>query len=235
MEKPSRILFKLSGEMLAGSGPGAIEPARLVWLADEIEGACAHGAQIAVVIGAGNFVRGSAMAQSGVDRLTADYMGMLGTVINAMALTDALRAKGVPAQAMSAIRMESAVEPYSRSAAVAALDEGTTVVFGGGTGNPYFTTDTAASLRAVEIGADLLAKGTKVGGVFDKDPAIHADAKIYGRISYDQVLGERLGVMDATSIAMCRDNGLPVLVFELGAPGSLARIARGEILGTLVA
>lgn len=235
MPRPGRILFKLSGEMLAGAESGGIDPARLAWLAEEIDGARACGAQVAVVVGAGNFVRGAALAQSGIDRVTADYMGMLGTVINAMALTAALGAKGIPARTMSAIPIESAVDTYTQSGAVALLGAGTTLVLGAGTGNPYFTTDTAASLRAVEIGADLLAKGTKVDGVFDKDPAIHPDAQAYGKISYDQVLRERLGVMDATAVAMCRDNRLPVLVFGLNVQGSLARIARGELPGTLMA
>lgn len=234
MPRPGRILFKLSGEMLAGAGSGGIDPERLAWLADEIDGARACGAQIAVVVGAGNFVRGAALAGSGIDRVTADYMGMLGTVINAVALTAALGAKGIPARAMSAIPMEPAVETYTQSGAVALLDDGTTLVLGAGTGNPFFTTDTAASLRAVEIGADLLAKGTKVNGVFDKDPAVHSDAQAYSKVSYDRVLGERLGVMDATAVAMCRDNHLPVLVFGLNAEGSLARIARGDLPGTLM-
>lgn len=235
MGKPGRILFKLSGEMLGSAGAGGLDPATLTRLAEEIAGARGQGAEVAVVVGAGNFVRGAAMARSGIDRVTADYMGMLGTVVNAMALAAVLRDTGVPARAMSAIRMEPAVESYSRDAAVEALDAGDTVILGAGTGNPYFTTDTAATLRAVEIGADLLAKGTKVDGVYDKDPAVHPDAKVYDRISYDRVLADRLQVMDATAVAMCRDNRLPVLVFGLAARGSLVRIARGELPGTLMA
>ena len=221
--------------MLGGDGGQGIDPGRLRWLAEEIGAAREAGAQVAVVVGAGNFVRGAAVAGSGVSRVTADYMGMLGTVINAMALADALSASGTPSKALSAIRMQPAAEPYSSAAALAALDQGGTPVLGGGTGNPYFTTDTAASLRAVEIGADILAKGTKVPGVFDKDPAVFSDARAYSKISYDDVLSRRLGVMDATAVAMCRDNSLPVVVFAMDDPGALARIARGETTGTLMA
>ncbi len=235
MQPPRRILLKLSGEMLGGAGGFGIESGRLSWLADEIGAARNLGAQIAIVVGAGNFVRGSEMAASGIGRVTADYMGMLGTVINAMALADALANRGIPSKALSAIRMQPALEPYGRDAAIDALDQGVTTVFGGGTGNPYFTTDTAASLRAVEVGADVLAKGTKVPGVFDKDPAIHPDARAYGTVSYDEVLARRLGVMDATAVAMCRDNALPVIVFAMEAAGALSSIARGETPGTLMA
>ena len=235
MQKPGRILFKLSGEVLGSQATGALDSGRLAWLAEEIADARDCGVDIAVVVGAGNIVRGATISRSGVDRVTADYMGMLGTVINAMAVAAALEATGVAARVMSAIQMAPAVERYSRGAALKALERGETVVFGAGTGNPYFTTDSAAALRAVEIGADLLAKGTKVDGVYDKDPVLHADAKVYGRISYDQVLADRLEVMDATAVAMCRDNELPVLVFKPAGRGSLARIAEGELPGTLMA
>jgi uridylate kinase len=235
MQEPLRIVFKLSGEMLAGPEGSGIGPSRLAWLADEIKAARSEQVQIGLVLGAGNFLRGASLARTGVERTTADYMGMLGTVINSLALADLLVARGVPARVMSAIRMQPVAEPYSRAAAVEALGQGTVVIFAAGTGNPYFTTDTAASLRAAEVGADLLAKGTKVDGVYDKDPAIHADASVYEKISYDQVLARRLGVMDATAVAMCRDNALPVLVFGLGEAGSLARVASGELRGTLVA
>lgn len=235
MHPPRRILLKLSGEMLGGVGASGIEAGRLRWLSDEIGAARQFGAQVAVVVGAGNFVRGAAMAGSGVGRVTADYMGMLGTVINALALADALASRGIPAKALSAIPMRPAAEAYTRAAAMAALDQGVTTVFGGGTGNPYFTTDTAASLRAVEVGADVLAKGTKVPGVYDKDPAVHPDATPYGTISYDEALSRRLGFMDATAVAMCRDNGLPVVVFAMDDQGALGRIARGETPGTLMA
>ncbi len=235
MQEPRRIVFKLSGEMLAGPEGSGIGSARLSWLADEITTARSERVQIGLVLGAGNFVRGATLARTGVERTTADYMGMLGTVINSLALADLLIARGVPTRVLSAIPMQPAVEPYSRAAAVEALGQGTVVIFAAGTGNPYFTTDTAATLRAAEVGADLLAKGTKVDGVYDKDPAVHADARAYERISYDQVLAQRLRVMDATAIAMCRDNALPVLVFGLSEAGSLARVASGEFPGTLMA
>lgn len=235
MQAPRRIVFKLSGEMLASAGRSGIDTDRLSWLADEVKVARAKQVQIGLVLGAGNFVRGASLARTGVERTTADYMGMLGTVINSLALADLLVSRGVPARVLSAIPMQPAAQPYSRGTAVEALRRGTVVIFAAGTGNPYFTTDTAASLRAVEVGADLLAKGTKVDGVYDKDPAVHADASAYERISYDQVLARRLGVMDATAVAMCRDNAVPVLVFGLSEEGSIARVASGEFPGTLMA
>lgn len=234
MQQPRRIVFKLSGEMLAGSDGQGIDPSRLAWLADEIQAARSIGAQLALVVGAGNFIRGAALSREGIQRATADHMGMLGTVINALALADLLLARGIPVRLMSAIRMEPVAESYDRSEAIEALGSGAIVIFAAGTGNPYFTTDTAASLRAVEIGADLLAKATKVDGVYDKDPAVHSDARLYRSISYDQVLAQRLGVMDATAVAMCRDNRIRVLVFGLNAAGSLSRVASGEVHGTLM-
>ena len=229
-----RILFKLSGEMLAGSDGRGINSDHLRNIADEIRSVRALECETAVVVGAGNIVRGAELAPQGVDRATADYMGMLGTVINALALADALALLGVPARVMTAIRMAPAAEPYAREAALAAIERGEVVIFAAGTGNPYFTTDTAAALRAAEIGADLLAKATKVEGVYDKDPALHPDAVMYREVSYDQVLRDRLGVMDATAVALCRDNKLPVLVFRLGFDGSLARVAAGSVDGTLM-
>lgn len=234
MQKPRRIVFKLSGEMLAGEGSGGLDPERVAWLADEIRVARQGGAQIAVVLGAGNFVRGAQLARSGVERTTADYMGMLCTVVNSLALQDLLARRQVPARVLSALRVAPAARAYERAAAVKALGEGTVVIFAAGTGNPYFTTDTAAALRAVEVQADLLAKGTKVDGVYDRDPAVHGDARVYAKISYDRVLAERLAVMDATAVAMCRDSSLPVLVFGLGKPGSLAQVASGNFPGTLI-
>lgn len=229
-----RILFKLSGEMLAGSDGRGINSDHLRSIAEEIRSVRALECETAVVVGAGNIVRGAELAPQGVDRATADYMGMLGTVINALALADALALLGVPARVMTAIRMVPAAEPYAREAALAAIERGEVVIFAAGTGNPYFTTDTAAALRAAEIGADLLAKATKVEGVYDKDPALHPDAVMYREVSYDQVLRDRLGVMDATAVALCRDNKLPVLVFRLGFDGSLARVAAGSVDGTLM-
>lgn len=238
-DKPSpprcrRVLFKLSGEMLAGSDGRGIDSDRLRSVAEEIRAARALNCEMAVVVGAGNIVRGAELATEGVDRATADYMGMLGTVINALALADMLASSDIPARVMTAIRMAPAAEPYARRAALAAIESGEVVIFAAGTGNPYFTTDTAAALRAVEIGADLLAKATKVAGVYDKDPVLHADAVMYRRVPYDQVLRDRLGVMDATAVALCRDNNLPVLVFRLGFDGSLARVAAGSADGTLM-
>ncbi len=235
MQQPRRILLKLSGEMLGAGGGNGIDPVRLESVAAEIGSAREQGAQIAVVVGAGNFIRGSRVTGSGVGRVTADYMGMLGTVINAMALADVLTAQGTPSRAMSAIGMQPAIECYQRDTAIAALEAGVTTVFGGGTGNPYFTTDSAASLRAMEVQADILAKGTKVPGVFDKDPALHPDARMYATVTYDEVLANRLHVMDATAVAMCRDHSLPVVVFAMDEPGALSRIARGESLGTRMA
>lgn len=234
MQKPRRILFKLSGEMLADASQRGIDPEKLAWFADEVRAARSAGAELALVLGAGNFVRGGTLARVGIERTTADYMGMLGTAINSLALADLLRNQGVPARVMSAIRMEPAVESYDRSAAISSLKSGIVVIFAAGTGNPYFTTDTAASLRAAEIGVDLMVKATKVDGVYDKDPAVHPDAKAYAKISYDQVLARRLGVMDSTAVAMCRDHGIRLLVLGLGEPGRLARVAAGELPGTLV-
>lgn len=234
MLKPRRILFKLSGEMLADSDACGVAHARLARLAGEIASAHSEGAELALVLGAGNFVRGASLAGAGIGRSTADHMGMLGTLINSLALADVLSAKGVPAKVLSAVPCATVAEPYGRGAAIAALEQGKVAVLAGGTGNPYFTTDTAAALRAVEIGADVLAKGTKVGGVYDKDPALHPDARVFAAVSYDQVLAQRLAVMDATAVAMCRENALSVLVFGLAEQGVLARVARGETPGTLM-
>ncbi len=235
MTASRRILFKLSGEMLAAPQGTGIDPARLAWLADEVAVARRTGAQLGLVLGAGNFVRGASLVSSGIGRTAADHMGMLGTVINSLALAGLLAGRGVPATVLSAIAMEPVARTYTHGAAVSDLERGNVVIFAAGTGNPYFTTDTAASLRAAEIGADLLAKGTKVAGVYDRDPALHADAKVYAKISYDQVLAGRLAVMDATAIALCRDNALPVRVFGLDEDRILARVAAGEDAGTLIA
>lgn len=234
MHKPRRVLFKLSGEMLADPDACGIAQTRLAWLAGEIASARSEGGEVALVLGAGNFVRGAALSGAGIERTTADHMGMLATLINSLALAEALRAAGVPSRVLSAIPCTAVAEDYGRGAAVASLERGEVVLLAGGTGNPYFTTDTAASLRAVEIGADVLAKGTKVGGVYDRDPVLHPDAKAFATVSYDQVLAERLAVMDATAVAMCRDHSLRVLVFGLDEEGVLARVARGETPGTLM-
>ena len=229
-----RILFKLSGEMLAGPEGFGVSPATLAALASDLKAAAAAGVEIALVVGGGNFFRGIRAADTGIRRVTVDRMGMLATAINALALADALNAAGAPAQVMSAIPLGSLAEPHNIEKAVGLLGEGAIVIFAAGTGSPYFTTDTAASLRAVEIGADLLAKATKVDGVYDKDPAVHADAQRYEKISYDRVLADGLGIMDAAAVALCRDNGMPVLVFDLGAKGSIGRVVSGAMPGTLM-
>ncbi len=229
-----RILFKLSGEMLAGPEGFGVSPATLAALASDLKAAAAAGVEIALVVGGGNFFRGIRASDTGIRRITVDRMGMLATAINALALADSLNAAGAQAQVMSAVPMGSVVEPYSRERAIQFLGESKIVIFAAGTGSPYFTTDTAASLRAIEIGAGLLAKATKVDGVYDKDPAVHPDARRYEKISYDRVLADGLGIMDAAAVALCRDNGMPVLVFDLGAKGSIGRVAAGETPGTLM-
>ncbi len=229
-----RILLKLSGEMLAGTDGFGVSPAMLSILASDLKAAAASGVEIALVVGGGNFFRGIRASDTGIRRITVDRMGMLATVINALALADYLNAAGARSQIMSAIPMGSVAEPYDRERAVKHLSERTIVIFAAGTGSPYFTTDTAASLRAIEIGADLLAKATKVDGVYDKDPALHSDARRYEKISYDRVLADGLEVMDAAAVALCRDNGMPVLVFDLGVKGSISRVLSGEAPGTLM-
>jgi len=229
-----RILLKLSGEVLGGgSGTGFdFDSARPI--AKQVAALARHGGGVGIVVGGGNFLRGVGSGASGVERVTVDSMGMLGTVVNAIGLAGLLRADGLEAEAFSAVGMEPLAPRFDRRKAIEILDRGGVTVFGGGTGNPYFSTDTAAALRAIEIGADLLAKGTKVDGVYDKDPARHADAKRYEKISYSEVLSEGLGVMDATAVALCRENEMPVLVFKLLEDGALERVARGESAGTLM-
>ncbi|OGI44928.1 MAG: UMP kinase [Candidatus Muproteobacteria bacterium RIFCSPHIGHO2_01_FULL_65_16] len=206
----------------------------LARIAEELKSVVAAGAQLAVVIGGGNIFRGVAPAAAGMDRASADYMGMLATVINALALQDALERVGVAVRVQSALRVDQVVEPYIRRRAIRHLEQGRVVIFAAGTGSPFFTTDTAASLRALEVGADVVFKATKVDGVYDRDPARHADAKRYDEISYTEVLEKRLGVMDAASIALCRDQNLPVRVFSINKPGGLLRAVLGEKEGTLV-
>ncbi len=222
--------------MLAASGSCGVDTDRLDRLAGEVADARRTGAELALVLGAGNFVRGANLSQAGVERTVADHMGMLGTVINSAALAGALASRGVPARVLSAVAVHpSLAGEYNRAAAMEAMADGAVAILAGGTGNPYFTTDTAAALRAVEIGADLLAKGTKVDGVYDRDPLAHPGARPFERVAYDQVLAQRLAVMDSTAVALCREHGLPVRVFGLGETGCLARVARGESLGTLMA
>jgi uridylate kinase len=230
----SRILVKLSGEALLGSADYGIDPAVLKRIASDVGAVQALGVQIAIVIGGGNLFRGAGLARAGMDRVTADQMGMLATVMNALALQDALEQQGMQARVMSAIRINEVCEDFIRRRAVRHLEKGRAVIFAAGTGNPFFTTDTAASLRAIEIEAQLLLKGTKVNGIYSDDPVKNPSARHYPRLTYDRVLDERLNVMDATAIVMCRDYRMPLRVFNLGTPGDLLRIVRGEDIGTLV-
>jgi uridylate kinase len=229
-----RILVKLSGEALMGDADYGIDPAFIKRLAAEIRAMRETGTEIAIVIGGGNIFRGAGLARAGMDRVTADHMGMLATVMNSLALQDALEAIGVFVRVLSAIRINQVCEDYIRRRAVRHLEKGRVVIFAAGTGNPFFTTDSAASLRAIEVEADLLVKATKVDGVYDSDPMQNPGARRYDHLTYDQVLDGRLGVMDATAIVLCRDHDLPLRVVSLNEPGALLRAARGENVGTLV-
>src|SRR5579884_2619811 len=229
-----RILLKLSGEVLAGGAPFGIDAARVQDLAREVADVASTGVQIGIVVGGGNIFRGVAAAARNMDRVTADHMGMLATVINSLALSDALEQIGIPTRVMSAIEMHQVAEPYIRRRAIRHMEKGRIVIFAAGTSNPYFSTDTAAALRALEIKAEVIAKATRVDGVFDKDPLKFADAVKYEKITYLEVLSKALGVMDATSIAMCRDNRLPIIVFNLNTHGNIMRMSRGESVGTVI-
>jgi uridylate kinase len=229
-----RILVKLSGEALLGEADYGIDPAVIRRVAGELQDIASMGVQIAIVIGGGNIFRGAGLARAGMDRVTADHMGMLATVMNGLALQDALESLGLYARVMSAIRINQVCEDYIRRRAVRHLEKDRIVIFAAGTGNPFFTTDTAASLRAIEINADMLLKATKVNGVYSDDPMRNREATHYPRLTFDKVLSDRLNVMDATAIVMCRDNRLPLRVFNLNNAGDLPRIVRGEDLGTLV-
>ena len=229
-----RILLKLSGEALMGADAYGINRGVIDRVAQDVKAVVATGVQLAIVVGGGNIFRGVAPAAEGMDRTSADHIGMLATVINSLALQQALERAAVPVRVQSALRVDQVVEPYIRRRAIRHLEQGRVVIFAAGTGNPFFTTDTAASLRAMEIGADIVLKATKVDGIYDRDPVKHADAKRYDEISFSKVLEDRLRVMDATSIALCRDQNLPVRVFNINKPGMLLRIVRGEREGTLV-
>ncbi len=229
-----RILLKLSGEALMGDQSYGVDPAVTTRIAQDIVDIRALGVQTSIVIGGGNIFRGLAASARGMDRSTADYMGMLATVINALALQDALEQHGVATRVLTAIEMRAVAEPFIRRRAVRHLEKGRVVVFAAGTGNPYFTTDTAAALRAMEMRAEVILKATKVDGIYTADPVKHADATRYERISYLQVLQERLQVMDATAISLCMDNKLPIVVFNLNEPGSIRRVVMGEAVGTTV-
>lgn len=229
-----RILLKLSGEILAADTGFGIEPNVLGQLADQVLDIHKLGIEIGVVIGGGNFFRGVQADKQGFDRVSGDYMGMLATTINALALQDALEHRGIATRVMSAIEMRQIAEPYIRRRATRHLEKGRVVVFACGTGNPYFSTDTAASLRAMEIGAQILLKGTKVDGVYSSDPKKNADAKKFEEVDFMTVLQKRLNVMDAAAISLCMDNDLPIVVFNINGPGNLRRVVCGERVGTLV-
>ncbi len=229
-----RVLLKLSGEALMGEQAFGIDPAVTTQIAREIGGIQELGVQTAVVIGGGNLFRGLAASAKGMDRATADYMGMLATVINALALQDALEQIGVPTRVASAIEMRAVAEPFIRRRAVRHLEKGRVVIFAAGTGNPYFTTDTAAALRAMEMKADVILKGTKVDGIYTADPLVDRSATKFTEISYLKVLERELKVMDATAISLCMDNKLPIVVFNLRTPGNVRRVITGEPVGTTV-
>jgi uridylate kinase len=231
---PKRILLKLSGEALLGEMDYGIDPATLTRIASELRDVREMGVQVAVVIGGGNIFRGAGLAEGGIDRVTGDHMGMLATVMNSLAMQDSLEKLGVHARVMSALTIHEVCEDYIRRRAIRHLEKSRVVLLAAGTGNPFFTTDTAASLRAIEIGADLLLKATKVSGVFTADPVKQPDARRYSSLSYDQVLADKLGVMDATAVVMCRDNDLPLRVFNVHNKGDLLRIVKGDDVGTLV-
>jgi uridylate kinase len=229
-----RVLLKLSGEALMGELDYGIEPRVIQRIAAEIATARKAGVEIAIVIGGGNIFRGAGLARAGMDRVTGDYMGMLATVMNALAIQDALESLDVYARVMSALQIHDVCEDYIRRRAVRHLEKGRVVIMAAGTGNPFFTTDTAASLRAIEIGADILLKATKVDGVYNADPATNPDATRFGAVSYDQVIEDKLNVMDATAIVMCRDNHLPLRVFNLTRANALVQAMSGDDVGTLV-
>jgi uridylate kinase len=229
-----RILLKLSGEALMGPARFGIDPETLQGIAEQVKEVLALGVEVAVVIGGGNIFRGLAESSRGMDRATADYMGMLATVMNALALQDALERLGCKTRVMSAIEMHQVAEPYIRRRATRHLEKGRIVIFAAGTGNPYFTTDTAAALRATEVHADVLLKATKVDGVFDADPKKHGDAKKFEALTYIDVLNRGLQVMDSTAISLCMDNALPIVVFNLLQRGNIMRVVCGEEIGTWV-
>lgn len=230
----SRVLLKLSGEALAGEQGYGISPQIITAIADEVKDVVNCGTQLALVIGGGNIFRGLAASSKGMDRASADYMGMLATMINSLAMQDALEKAGVDTRVQSAIDMQAVAEPYIRRRAIRHLEKGRVVIFGAGTGNPYFTTDTAASLRAMEIGADVILKGTKVDGIYTADPVKVPDAERYRSLTYLEVLKKGLQVMDATATSLCMDNKLPIIVFNVTCPGNVKRVVCGEDIGTIV-
>ena len=229
-----RILLKLSGEALLGDEDYGIDPVMIGRIADEIQEVLNTGVQIAIVIGGGNIFRGAGLAEAGIDRVTGDHMGMLATLMNSLALQDALEKTGVEARVMSAISVHDVSEDYIRRRATRHLEKGRVVIIAGGTGNPFFTTDTAAALRAIEIGADMVLKATKVDGVYSADPNTNQDAQLYESLSYDKVIEGKLGVMDANAIVLCRDQGMPIRVFNVFGSGNLMNIVNGKNVGTII-
>ena len=230
----SRVLLKLSGEVLAGDQSYGIDPLKASELANEIKIVHDMGIDIALVIGAGNIFRGIKAASKGMERVTGDYLGMLATIMNAISIQDALEKLNVETRTLSAITVSQISEPYIRRRALRHLEKNRVVIVAGGTGNPYFTTDTAAALRATELKAEVLLKGTKVNGVFDKDPELNSDAKRYDKISYSDVIGKNLRVMDMTAITLCKENSLPIRVFDINGKGNLKNILYGQDIGTIV-
>jgi uridylate kinase len=229
-----RILLKLSGEALLGDRAYGVDPAFCAFIAKQVAQVQARGVQVGIVVGGGNIFRGLAASASGMDRATGDYIGMLATVMNGLALQDAVERAGVPTRVMSAIAMNEIAEPYIRRRAVRHLEKGRVVIFVAGTGNPYFTTDTAAALRAVEIGAEVLLKATKVDGVYDADPMTEPGAHRYARLEYTDLLRDQLKVLDGAAVSLCMENDLPIVVFDLNRPDNIARVADGEPVGTLI-
>ena len=229
-----RILLKLSGEALLGDQQFGVDPKVLVYLAKEIKSITEKGVEVGIVIGAGNIFRGEGLAESGIDRVTGDHMGMLGTIINALAIQDALEREDIVARVMSALKVNEVCEDYIRRRAIRHLEKGRVTIFAAGTGNPYFTTDSAASLRAVEIEADLLVKATRVNGVFSEDPMVNQKAEHFEKISYDDFISKGLKVMDTTSIVMCKENNLPVQVYDISSKNALLQIVQGKNVGTLI-
>lgn len=232
--KFKRILLKLSGEALMGEQQFGIEPKILTHYAQEIKKVVNQGAQVAIVIGGGNIYRGIQAEQGGIDRVQGDYMGMLATVINSMALQSALENNGVPSRLLTAIEMKEVAEPFIRRRAIRHLEKGRVVIFGAGTGNPYFTTDTAGALRAIEIQADVILKGTKVDGIYSADPRKDPNATKYDKVSFSEVYEKNLNVMDMTAFTLCKENNLPIIVFDINQTGTLEAIVNGESIGTLV-
>jgi uridylate kinase len=229
-----RVLLKLSGEALLGNRQYGVDPAFCAFIAHQVAEIHGLGVQVGIVVGGGNIFRGMAAAARGMDRATGDYIGMLATVMNGLALQDALERAGVPTRVMTAIAMNEVAEPYIRRRAIRHLEKGRVALFVAGTGNPYFTTDTAAALRAVEINAEVLLKATKVDGVYDKDPMAHDDARRYAHLDYSDLLRDQLKVLDATAVSLCMENDLPIVVFDLNQPDNITRVAAGEPVGTLI-